>query len=144
MYSSIEDSEVLLVFERNNGGLKKLSSFVWTASDSSAFLNAMSSNVCTQLWTAFFSYFDPDYPTPRLNLNGLLMVYCISKSPKVLLLIFLLSHRRICVFSFFLCFFCRHGPLIKIYLCCILWHIDPLLGDYHEISSYTTAVASAR
>jgi hypothetical protein len=28
IYSSIEDSEVVLVFERNNAGLKKLSSFV--------------------------------------------------------------------------------------------------------------------
>jgi hypothetical protein len=27
-YSSIEDSEVVLVFEHNNAGLKKLSSFV--------------------------------------------------------------------------------------------------------------------
>jgi hypothetical protein len=28
IYSSIEDSEVILVFERNNAGLKKVSSFV--------------------------------------------------------------------------------------------------------------------
>jgi hypothetical protein len=28
IYSSIEDSEVVLVFEHNNAGLKKLSSFV--------------------------------------------------------------------------------------------------------------------
>jgi hypothetical protein len=28
MYSSTEDSEVVLVFERNNAGLKNLSSFV--------------------------------------------------------------------------------------------------------------------
>jgi hypothetical protein len=30
IYSSIEDSEVVFVLERNNAGLKKLSSFVWT------------------------------------------------------------------------------------------------------------------
>jgi hypothetical protein len=30
MYSSIEDSEVVLVFECNNAGLKKLSSVAWT------------------------------------------------------------------------------------------------------------------
>jgi hypothetical protein len=30
IYSSIEEPEVVLVFERNNSGLKKLSSFVCT------------------------------------------------------------------------------------------------------------------
>jgi hypothetical protein len=30
IYSSIEDSEVVLIFERNNAGLKKLSSIVST------------------------------------------------------------------------------------------------------------------
>jgi hypothetical protein len=30
IYSFIEDSEVVIVFERNNAGLKKLLSFAWT------------------------------------------------------------------------------------------------------------------
>jgi hypothetical protein len=40
IYSSIDDSEAVLVFERNNAGLKKLPSSVWTK-NSSAFLNAL-------------------------------------------------------------------------------------------------------
>jgi hypothetical protein len=50
MYSSIEDSEVVLVTERNNAGLKKLSQVLSEqTSDSSAFLNPMSFKACTQL-----------------------------------------------------------------------------------------------
>jgi hypothetical protein len=30
------------------------------------------------MWTEFFSFFDPDYPTCGLNVNGLVMVYCIA------------------------------------------------------------------
>jgi hypothetical protein len=41
IYSSIEDSEVVLVFERDTASLKKFSSFSEQASDSSAFLNTM-------------------------------------------------------------------------------------------------------
>jgi hypothetical protein len=42
IYSSMKDSEVVLVFERNNAGLKKLSEVMSEqTSDSSAFLNAM-------------------------------------------------------------------------------------------------------
>jgi hypothetical protein len=42
MYSSIQDPEVVLVFERNNAGLKKLSQVLSEQTyDSSAFLNAM-------------------------------------------------------------------------------------------------------
>jgi hypothetical protein len=41
IYSSIEDSEVVLVFEHNNAGLKKLFQILSEhTSDSSAFLNA--------------------------------------------------------------------------------------------------------
>jgi hypothetical protein len=51
IYSSIEDSEVVLVSERNNVGLKKLSQVLSEqTSDSSAFLNAVCFfKVCTQL-----------------------------------------------------------------------------------------------
>jgi hypothetical protein len=42
IYSSIKDSEVVLVYERNNAGLKKLSQVLSEqTSDSSAILNAM-------------------------------------------------------------------------------------------------------
>jgi hypothetical protein len=42
IYSSIEDSEVVLVSERNDAGLKKLSQVLSEqTSDSSAFLNVM-------------------------------------------------------------------------------------------------------
>jgi hypothetical protein len=45
IYSSIEDSEVVLAFERNKAGLKKLSQVLSEqTSDSSAFLK-----VCAQL-----------------------------------------------------------------------------------------------
>jgi hypothetical protein len=51
IYSLIEDAEVVLVFERNNVGLKKLSQVVSEqTSDSSAFLIAMCLfKVCTHL-----------------------------------------------------------------------------------------------
>jgi hypothetical protein len=54
MYSSIEDSEVVPVFERNNAGLKKLTS------DSSAFLNAMCLLKYVLNCEQHFSFFDPD------------------------------------------------------------------------------------
>jgi hypothetical protein len=43
IYSSIEDSEIVIVFEHNNADLKKLLRFYFSeqTSDSSAFLNAM-------------------------------------------------------------------------------------------------------
>jgi hypothetical protein len=52
IYSSIDDSEVVLVFERTNAGLKKLSQGLSEqTSGSSAFLNAAMClfEVCTQL-----------------------------------------------------------------------------------------------
>jgi hypothetical protein len=51
MFSSIEDPEVVLVFEHNNAGLKKLTQVLSEeTSDSSAFLNAICLfKVCTQL-----------------------------------------------------------------------------------------------
>jgi hypothetical protein len=53
MYSSIEDSEVVLAFEYNSAGLKKLPILSEQKSDSSAFLNT-TWHICTQLWIAFF------------------------------------------------------------------------------------------
>jgi hypothetical protein len=35
----------------------------------------------------------------------------------------------------------RYRPHYKILAICMLWHVDPLLGNDHEISGYTTAVA---
>jgi hypothetical protein len=76
-YSLIEDSKVVLVFERNNGGLKKLSSFVWTdkwliclSKCHVSFLKYV--NSIFHIW-----YFDPDYPTSGLTVTGLASVYCI-------------------------------------------------------------------
>jgi hypothetical protein len=57
IYSSIDESEVVLVFERNDAGLKKLSQVLSEqTSDSSAVLNATWVRNCRQ----HFSYFDPD------------------------------------------------------------------------------------
>jgi hypothetical protein len=39
--TGIEEEEVGLVFERNNAGLKKLSSFVWTDKWFTSFMKAM-------------------------------------------------------------------------------------------------------
>jgi hypothetical protein len=55
IYSSIENSEVVLVFEHHNAGFKKLSSFVWT----DKWLICLheyhvSFKVSTRLWTEFF------------------------------------------------------------------------------------------
>jgi hypothetical protein len=59
IYSSIENSEAALGFERNDAGLKRLSQVLsGQRSDSSAFINAMSFEACTQL--PEFSYFDMD------------------------------------------------------------------------------------
>jgi hypothetical protein len=60
IYSSIEDWEVVLVFERtsNNADLKKLSNFVWT---DKWFIYLPKCRVYfevrTQLWTAVFFFF---------------------------------------------------------------------------------------
>jgi hypothetical protein len=58
IYSSIGDSEAVLVSERNNAGLKRLSQVLSEqTSVSSAFLNVMwLSKVCTQLCTAFLIF----------------------------------------------------------------------------------------
>jgi hypothetical protein len=58
MYSSIEGSEDVLVLERNNAGLKKLSE---QTVDSSAFLNVMCLfEVMYSTVNSIFSCFDPD------------------------------------------------------------------------------------
>jgi hypothetical protein len=50
IYTSIGDSEVVLVFKRNNAGLKKLSSFVWTEKWLICISKChMSFKLCTQL-----------------------------------------------------------------------------------------------
>jgi hypothetical protein len=60
-YSSIDDSEVVLVFEHNNAGLKKLSQVLFEqTSDSSAFLNAMCLLKHVLKCEQHFSYPDPD------------------------------------------------------------------------------------
>jgi hypothetical protein len=63
IYSSIEDSEVVLVFERNNAGLKTYSVFSEQTSDSSAFVNAACFYKVVLNREQHFSYFDPDYRT---------------------------------------------------------------------------------
>jgi hypothetical protein len=78
IYSSIEDSEVVLVFERNNAGLKELSSLSEGTSDSSSFLNVMCM-YSTVNCIFYLSYFDPDYPTSALTVTGLDRVYSILK-----------------------------------------------------------------
>jgi hypothetical protein len=77
IYSSIENTEVVLVSESNIVGLKKLSSFSEQTSDSSAFLNYYVLN-CEQ----HFSYFDSDYPTSGLTVTGLARVYNTLESIK--------------------------------------------------------------
>jgi hypothetical protein len=74
---SIEDSEVVFVSERNNAGLMKLSSFVWTDKRLICLHKShVSFEVCTQLWTAFFIF-----PT------GLARVYSITILPQQLNLV---------------------------------------------------------
>jgi hypothetical protein len=64
IYSSIEDSEVVLVFESNNAGLKKVSQVLSEqTSDSSAFLNVMCLLQYVLNCEQRFTFFDPDYPT---------------------------------------------------------------------------------
>jgi hypothetical protein len=64
VYSSIEDSEVVLLSERNDAGLKKLSQVLSEqTSESSAFLHAMCLLKCVLNCEQHFSYFDPVYPT---------------------------------------------------------------------------------
>jgi hypothetical protein len=74
IYSSTEDSEVVLVFERNNAGLKKLSILSEQTSDSSAFLNAMRLLNYVLNFKQHFSFFI--FPS-RLTVTGLARVYCI-------------------------------------------------------------------
>jgi hypothetical protein len=64
IYLSIEDSEVVLVCERNNAGLKKLSHVLSEeTSDSSAFLNVICLLKYVLNCEQHCSYLDPDYPT---------------------------------------------------------------------------------
>jgi hypothetical protein len=83
IYSSIGDSEVVLVSERNNAGSKKLSQVLSEqTSDSSAFLNAMCllNYMYSTVNSIFhFSNFDPDYPTSGLTVTGLTKIYCSSR-----------------------------------------------------------------
>jgi hypothetical protein len=74
IYSPIEDSEVVLIFERNNAGLKKLSSFSGQTSDSSAFLSAMCFLRYVLNCEQHSSYFDADYPTAGLTVTVLASV----------------------------------------------------------------------
>jgi hypothetical protein len=61
IYSSIKDSEVVLVFERNNPGLKKPPQVLSEqTSDSSAFLNAMRLSKYVLDCEQHFSCFDLD------------------------------------------------------------------------------------
>jgi hypothetical protein len=61
IYSSIEGSEVALVFERNNAGLKKLSNFYsHQTSDSSAILNAIYLSEYAHNYEQYISFIDPD------------------------------------------------------------------------------------
>jgi hypothetical protein len=67
--SSIEDSEVVLVFGRNNESLGKLLSFVWT--DKWLICPPkchVSYEVCIQLWTAFFVFLS-GLSDNRINYN---------------------------------------------------------------------------
>jgi hypothetical protein len=76
LYSSIEDLEVVVVFERNNTGLKKLSSFLSEqTSDSSAFPNVMCILKRVLSCEQHFLYFDPDYATYGLTVTVLVRVY---------------------------------------------------------------------
>jgi hypothetical protein len=60
IYWPIEDSEVVLVFERNNVGVKNLSSFLFEqTSDSFAFLNATCLSKYVLNCEQHFSYLDP-------------------------------------------------------------------------------------
>jgi hypothetical protein len=60
LYSLIENSEVVPVFERNIAGLKKLKFLSEQTSDSSAFLNAICLSKCVLNCEQHFSYFNPD------------------------------------------------------------------------------------
>jgi hypothetical protein len=77
MYSSTGDSEVVLVSECNNAGLKKLSQFLSEqTSDSSAFLNPMYILRYVLNCEQHILYFHLDYPTSGLTATGLVRVYC--------------------------------------------------------------------
>jgi hypothetical protein len=75
IHSSIGDSEVVLGFERNNAGLKKLSKLLSEQrSDSSAFLNAMCLLKYVLNCEQNFSF------QSGLTATGLVRVYCKMKS----------------------------------------------------------------
>jgi hypothetical protein len=57
IYTSIENSEFVLVFERNNTGLKKLSSFVWADKWLICLPKChVSFKACNKLWRVFFIF----------------------------------------------------------------------------------------
>jgi hypothetical protein len=80
IYSSIEASEAVLVSERNNAGLKRLSQALSEqTSDSSAFLNATCPLKYVLNCEQNFSYFCPNYPTSGLIVTGLARLHSSSK-----------------------------------------------------------------
>jgi hypothetical protein len=84
------NSEVVLVFERDNEGLKTLVKFCLKRQVTHLPSKMhVSLKVHTRLRTAFFHfpYFDPDYPTSELSVTGLARVYTILNfnSPEVLI-----------------------------------------------------------
>jgi hypothetical protein len=76
-----EDSEVVLVFEHNNIGLKKVCQVL---SEQTSNLSALVNVTCplnrVLNCERNFSYMDPDYPTPGLIVTGLARVCCIAFS----------------------------------------------------------------
>jgi hypothetical protein len=75
IYSSTEDSEVILVSEHNNAGLKKLSSFVWT-DKSLIWLSKCHVSLEVLNREQHLSYFAPDYLISGLTVTGLATVNC--------------------------------------------------------------------
>jgi hypothetical protein len=76
--SSIEDSEVAFVFERNNEGLKRLSSFDLTDN----WLICLPERTCLSNYVLncekhFFLNFDLHYPAYGLIITGLARVVCV-------------------------------------------------------------------
>jgi hypothetical protein len=92
-------------------------------SDSSAFLNAMwLFQVFTQLWTTFFIYLNPDYPTSGLTVTGLERVYSICfNNAFVLLLKWAVLH---------MCWYSRHQPRRLRRLCCS--KLILILSTFHQ------------
>jgi hypothetical protein len=60
IYSPTEDSEAVLVFERNNVGFKRCQVMSQQTSDSSAFLNVICHLKCVLNCERHFLYFHPD------------------------------------------------------------------------------------